>query len=222
MGECSSAILDLCIRWTWLVTFTPLPLLPWEKCPRYPLNSDLGGSQNLSRCCEVNKNIFSLREIESQPLSPLPVSIQSEMSQLLRYSKSSFWDTVLLGVNLSKIICQVTILISILSACRCSLEGRLTALLYSPYKPYMRGTCYRTLWNFEASFRYSLASAPVPRLGLLTALGCCPISRLVRQMHWAGRPLMPIALPPQCFLPSSYKTAHQRSVKHSNFYRGIK
>jgi hypothetical protein len=40
--------LDLGTSWRWMVSFTPLPLYPRGKSPRYPLDRRLGGPQ--SRC----------------------------------------------------------------------------------------------------------------------------------------------------------------------------
>jgi hypothetical protein len=38
----SSTILDLSTRWKWVVSFTPQPLYPWVRSPRYPLDWKLG------------------------------------------------------------------------------------------------------------------------------------------------------------------------------------
>jgi hypothetical protein len=39
----SSTIIDLSIRWRWVVSFMPLPHYPWGKSPWYPLDRRLGG-----------------------------------------------------------------------------------------------------------------------------------------------------------------------------------
>jgi hypothetical protein len=40
--------LDLGTSWRWVVNFTPRPLYPREKSPRYPLDRRLGGPQSRS------------------------------------------------------------------------------------------------------------------------------------------------------------------------------
>jgi hypothetical protein len=40
--------LDLSTSWTWVVNFTPRPLYPRGKSPRYPLDRRLGGPQSRS------------------------------------------------------------------------------------------------------------------------------------------------------------------------------
>jgi hypothetical protein len=39
----SSTILDLGIRWRWVVSFMPQPFSPWGKSPQYPFKRRLGG-----------------------------------------------------------------------------------------------------------------------------------------------------------------------------------
>jgi hypothetical protein len=41
-------ILDLGTRWRWVVSFTPRPLYPQGKSPRYPLDRRLGEPQSRS------------------------------------------------------------------------------------------------------------------------------------------------------------------------------
>jgi hypothetical protein len=50
MGEWrySSTILDLSVRWRWLVSFTPQPLYPRGNSPRYSLDRNLGEPQSRS------------------------------------------------------------------------------------------------------------------------------------------------------------------------------
>jgi hypothetical protein len=58
----SSAILNPGTSRMWVVSFTPLPLYPRRKSPRYPLDRRLGGPQNqCENCGEENK--FSPAEI---------------------------------------------------------------------------------------------------------------------------------------------------------------
>jgi hypothetical protein len=45
-GGVPPRILDLGIRWRWVVTFTPRSLYPQGKCPRYPLDRSLDGPQS--------------------------------------------------------------------------------------------------------------------------------------------------------------------------------
>jgi hypothetical protein len=47
-GGIALRILDLCKRWRWAVSFTPQPLYPRGKSPRYPLDRRLGGPQSRS------------------------------------------------------------------------------------------------------------------------------------------------------------------------------
>jgi hypothetical protein len=64
----SSTILDLGTRCRWVVNFTPRPLYPRGKRPRCPLYMRLGGLQNLSGRCGVEKNL--LPSPESNPGRP--------------------------------------------------------------------------------------------------------------------------------------------------------
>jgi hypothetical protein len=64
--EVSIAILDLSTRWRWMVSF--MPPLP-GKNPRYPLDRRLGGPQNQSGCCGIEKNLLPLLGIISHPSS---------------------------------------------------------------------------------------------------------------------------------------------------------
>jgi hypothetical protein len=72
MGEYgySSSILDLVIRWRWVVSFRPLPLYLRGKSPRYPLDRRLRGPQSPPKRCEEEKNL-ALPGIEPGPSSPL-------------------------------------------------------------------------------------------------------------------------------------------------------
>jgi hypothetical protein len=70
----SSTILDLGIRWRWIVSFTPLPLYPRGNGLRFPLDGRLGEPQSRSGCCGEEKNV-ALLGIEPRPSSPQPVAI---------------------------------------------------------------------------------------------------------------------------------------------------
>jgi hypothetical protein len=58
--------LELGISWSWLVSFTPLPLYPQGKSPRYPLNRSLDGPQSRSGRCGEEK-ILTLPGLELRP-----------------------------------------------------------------------------------------------------------------------------------------------------------
>jgi hypothetical protein len=58
----SSTITVLGIRWRWIVSFTPLPLYPWRKSPRYPLYRRLVGLQSWSGRCGEEKNLAPPRD----------------------------------------------------------------------------------------------------------------------------------------------------------------
>jgi hypothetical protein len=65
-------ILNLGIRWMWVVRFTPRPLYPQEKIPRYPLDRGLGGIRSRSgRGGEDKKNPY----LESNPDRPAPTLV---------------------------------------------------------------------------------------------------------------------------------------------------
>jgi hypothetical protein len=49
-GGTAPHILNLSIRWKWVVSFVPWPLYPSGKSPWYILDSRLGGSQSWSGC----------------------------------------------------------------------------------------------------------------------------------------------------------------------------
>jgi hypothetical protein len=61
--------LDLGTRWRWVVSFTPRPLYPQGKSPRYPLDRRRGGPQSRSGCGGEEK-IPSPRR-ESNPRTPI-------------------------------------------------------------------------------------------------------------------------------------------------------
>jgi hypothetical protein len=64
----STTILDFSTSWRRVVSFTPRPLCPREKNPRYPLDKSLGGPQNRSGHCG-EKNL-ALPWIEHGSSSP--------------------------------------------------------------------------------------------------------------------------------------------------------
>jgi hypothetical protein len=81
--EYSSTILELDARWSWVVSFTPRPLYPRERRPRYPLDRTLNGLQSRSgRCGEENN--FAMPGMEPGPSSSLAIAIPNELSRLLK------------------------------------------------------------------------------------------------------------------------------------------
>jgi hypothetical protein len=60
----SSIILDLGSRWRWVISFTPWPLYPQGKSPRYPLDRWLARPQNRCGRCGVEKRLSFLSGIE--------------------------------------------------------------------------------------------------------------------------------------------------------------
>jgi hypothetical protein len=55
-GGIAPRIIHLGTRWAWVVSFTPRPLYPQKKGPRYPLGRKLGGPQSWSRRGGEEKN----------------------------------------------------------------------------------------------------------------------------------------------------------------------
>jgi hypothetical protein len=64
MGECrySSTILDLRVRWMWMLSYTSWPIYPPGKKRRYPLDRRLGGPQSWSGRRGEVKISFPFRE----------------------------------------------------------------------------------------------------------------------------------------------------------------
>jgi hypothetical protein len=63
----SSAILDLGIRGRWVVSFTPLPLYPRGKIPRYPLDRRLSGPQSQSGRCGEETILYCQESKSGRP-----------------------------------------------------------------------------------------------------------------------------------------------------------
>jgi hypothetical protein len=59
-GGAALLILNLSIRWRWVVSFTPWLLYPQGKSPCYPLNRRLGGSQERCGSFGEEKNLLLL------------------------------------------------------------------------------------------------------------------------------------------------------------------
>jgi hypothetical protein len=81
----SCIILNLSLRWNWVVTFMHL-LRNFGETVCYPFSRRLGGSQSWTECCGEEKNVLLLPEIEPQFLGHPACSlviILTELSQLL-------------------------------------------------------------------------------------------------------------------------------------------
>jgi hypothetical protein len=77
--------LDLGTSWRWVVNFTPRPLYPQGKSPRYPLDKRLGGPQSRSGRLGGGK-ILDPTETRTPTLpssSPYPIAILTTLSRLL-------------------------------------------------------------------------------------------------------------------------------------------
>jgi hypothetical protein len=59
------------ISYRWVVSFTPRPLNPQGKSPRYPLDRRLIGPQNLPRRCGVDINLLPLAENRALAIQPV-------------------------------------------------------------------------------------------------------------------------------------------------------
>jgi len=55
-GRIAARILNLGVRWRWMVRFTTRPLYLRGKGPRYLSSKRLGGHQNRSGRCGVERN----------------------------------------------------------------------------------------------------------------------------------------------------------------------
>jgi hypothetical protein len=64
--------LDLGTSWRWVVNFTPRPLYPRGKSPRYPMDRRLGGPQ--SRSGRFGENSWPYRDSNSDPSVVQPVA----------------------------------------------------------------------------------------------------------------------------------------------------
>jgi hypothetical protein len=110
MGEWrySATILVLVTRLRWAVSFTPRPLYPRRKSPRYPLDRRLGGHQNRSRHCEEEKNLIPSGNRTSSRSAPSPENefplIVSFVWELMWHPKAKwpegskhFFDMIFVG-----------------------------------------------------------------------------------------------------------------------------
>jgi hypothetical protein len=83
MGEWrySFAILKLGTRWRRVFSFTPRPLYPWGKIPRYPLDMRLGGPQGQSGYYREEEISCPYRESnpDSSAVQPLVWSLYNDL-----------------------------------------------------------------------------------------------------------------------------------------------
>jgi hypothetical protein len=80
-GGITARILDLGIRWRWVVSFTPRPLYPQEKGPWYPLDRRLGVPHSRSGSGGEEKN--PLPGFEHPIIQPVAQRYTTELSRLL-------------------------------------------------------------------------------------------------------------------------------------------
>jgi hypothetical protein len=73
-GGIAPRILDFGTRWRWVVSFTPRPLYPKVKSPRYPLDRRLGGPQIRSWRGGKEKNSHPRRESNPRTLIVQPIA----------------------------------------------------------------------------------------------------------------------------------------------------
>jgi hypothetical protein len=82
-GGIAPRILDLGIRWRWVVNFTPRPLYPQRKSPWYPLDRGLGGHQSRSGRGGEEKNSQPQPALEHPIIQPVAQCYTTELSRLL-------------------------------------------------------------------------------------------------------------------------------------------
>jgi hypothetical protein len=92
-GGIAPCILDLGTSWRTVVSFTPLPLYPQGKNPKYPLHRRLGGPQNRSGLGGEEKNSWLLRGLKPPIIQSVAQRFTAEISRLVSlsvYSVCSF------------------------------------------------------------------------------------------------------------------------------------
>jgi hypothetical protein len=82
-GSIALRILDLGIRWRWVVSFAPRPLYSQENRPWYPLDRRLDGLQILSGRGGEEKNSQSVPELEPPIIQPVAQRSATELSRLI-------------------------------------------------------------------------------------------------------------------------------------------
>jgi hypothetical protein len=90
-GSIAPRVLDLGIRWRWVVSFTARPLYLQAKSPWYPFDRKLGGSQNRSeRSCE-EKNSELLPGLEPPFIQAIAQRYINEISRLHSLFRTSIY-----------------------------------------------------------------------------------------------------------------------------------
>jgi hypothetical protein len=84
----NSTILHFGTRWRWVVTFTPRPLYPRRKNPRYPLDMSLGGPQRRSGRRGEEKKFVFWQESNHGPPDHSPLLLPTGPSRFLEQLKS--------------------------------------------------------------------------------------------------------------------------------------
>jgi hypothetical protein len=76
-------ILNLCTKWSWMVSFTPMLVYPQGKRPCYPLDRRLGGPQSQPRCSGEEKKSHPMPGLEPPIIQPVTQCYSTELSRLL-------------------------------------------------------------------------------------------------------------------------------------------
>jgi hypothetical protein len=97
-GDIISRILDLGIRWKWVVSFTLRPFYFLGKSLPYPLNRRLGGPQSRSRRGDEEKNSQLLPGLEPPIIEPVAQRSTTELSRLHIYLLPTINFTVYIKV----------------------------------------------------------------------------------------------------------------------------
>jgi hypothetical protein len=143
MGEWrySSTFLDFPTRWSWVVSFTPLPFYLRRKMARRPLYRRLGGTQS----CGEENNLSPLPGIEPRPSSPSLYRLSYPGSNYKRYFKliaPAFKLLLIFFIFSSHMLCtfynDFLILILSLNALKSwHMPGRRIHVKYSSYFLYL-------------------------------------------------------------------------------------
>jgi hypothetical protein len=93
-GGIAQRILDLCIRWRWVVSFTALPLYPQGQSSWYPFERRLGGSQSRSGRRGEERTSQPLPWLEPPIIHPVAQSYTTELFRLLHYDGISHKSSI--------------------------------------------------------------------------------------------------------------------------------
>jgi hypothetical protein len=111
----SSTIVDLDAKWRIVASFTPRPLCPQGKSPRYPLCRRLGGSKSRSRRCGEEKNLLPLPEIE--PRFPgRALKLYASQQEPRRVLSTDTWRWLYLTICLVCVPCCDSMVVSVTTA----------------------------------------------------------------------------------------------------------